>query len=262
MTDDTETLQRATEAVLLEGGASEVLVQQSAAGWLVKGQFGGVSHVGHTGIDPRTSSDPRDMARKLVGIAGGARPGAVPSAPMPLPIAPVEDEDLGEQPEIFDDEELAGAGEAEENPGHEDAEDLRGDSSSEGTGEPDLQSVSGLDRSGAEQYPGLVILPDELGARRNAVLASITAEKLTRLSIAMDPSRADFLAGRFTEYQNAGALGLAIDDGLLADRDAFLAMKDRTDRITAYALSLERAAIEADSDMLSAMHAGLGDGWP
>ena len=103
---------------------------------------------------------------------------------------------------------------------------------------------------------------DELGARRNAVLAAIAKAKLTRLSIAMDPSRADFLAARFADYQNAGALGLAIDDGLLADRDAFLAMKDRTDRITAYALSLERAAIEADSDMLSAMHAGLGDGWP
>lgn len=114
----------------------------------------------------------------------------------------------------------------------------------------------------APAYPGIAILPDELGARRNAVLAAITTEKLTRLSIAMDPSRADFLAARFAEYQNAGALGLAIDDALAADSRAFQELRDRRDRITNYAMQLEQSALDGDMDRLSAMHAGLGDGWP
>ena len=115
---------------------------------------------------------------------------------------------------------------------------------------------------GGAAYPGIAILPDELGARRNAVLAAIATEKLTRLSIAMDPSRADFLATRFADYQNAGALGLPIDEALAADYRAFQELRDRRDRITNYAMQLEQSALDGDMDRLEAMHAGLGDGWP
>ena len=177
--------------------------------------------------------------------------------------APVAEEDEGQPAasEIFTEEDLEALGAvAVEGEASEDAADDAG--SAENASSPPVEDTANVSEDRQPTYPGVALLPDELGARRNAVLAAIATEKLTRLSIAMDPSRADFLATRFTDYQNAGALGLAIDDALLADRDAFLAMKDRTDRITAYALSLERAAIEADSDMLSAMHAGLGDGWP
>lgn len=137
-------------------------------------------------------------------------------------VADADDEDPGEQPEIFDEEDVA-AGEA---------------------------------------YPGIAILPDELGARRNAVLAAITTEKLTRLAIAMDPSRADFLAARFADYNNAGALGLPIDDALAADYRAFQELRDRRDRLTNYAMQLEQSALDGDMDRLEAMHAGLSEGWP
>ena len=111
-------------------------------------------------------------------------------------------------------------------------------------------------------YPGIAILPDELGARRNAVLAAIATEKLTRLKIAMDPSQAAFLSERFAEYQNRGALGLDIDEALNADRQAYLDMRDRQQAIYYFAMQLEQSALDGDMDRLSAMHAGLSDGWP
>jgi hypothetical protein len=213
----------------------------------------------------------RDGDGRIVGVYANPQPGRAeewvegadivhPTPPYVMPLilngilgrlealeagAPPQEDAPGEQPNIYDDEETDEAAPQDDH-----------------DHEPGQAGADGDGADAAPAYAGIAILPDELGARRNAVLASITAEKLTRLSIAMDPSRADFLASRFADYQNAGALGIAIDDGLLADRDAFLAMKDRTDRITAYALSLERAAVEADADMLAAMHAGLGDGWP
>lgn len=155
--------------------------------------------------------------------------------------------------------------EAEQDSGDDEPSEPAQDASASEAGGP-VQGEGlgdGSDSAGGG-YSGILIerLPDELGARRNAVLAAITTEKLTRLKIAIDPSRAAFLAERFAEYQNRGALGLEIDDMLLADYRAYLAMKDRQERITNYAMQLEQSALDGDMDRLSAMHAGLGDGWP
>ena len=176
-----------------------------------------------------------------------------------------EDEDPGEQD--LGAEMLAAEVEAGENPAHEpDAANdagAAGASASDGLGDAPAVGENLTDvLVGGSAGPGIMVLPDELGARRNAVLAAITTEKLTRLSIAMDPSRADFLAGRFAEYQNAGALGLPIDEALAADYHAFQELRDRRDRITNYAMQLEQSALDGDMDRLSAMHAGLSDGWP
>lgn len=168
-----------------------------------------------------------------------------------------EDEDPGEQD--LGAEMLAAQDEAGENPQHElqaDPEPLR----EENDATPEGLAVAA--DGGDVLYPGIAILPDELGARRNAVLAAIATEKLTRLSIAMDPSRADFLAARFADYQNAGALGLPIDEALAADYRAFQELRDRRDRITNYAMHLEQSALDGDMERLEAMHVGLGEGWP
>ena len=56
--------------ILVAGGAREpIRVEQDTHGWLVSAWFGETQHAGHTGIDPLTSDDPRDMARRLVVIA-------------------------------------------------------------------------------------------------------------------------------------------------------------------------------------------------
>lgn len=163
-----------------------------------------------------------------------------------------EEEDPGEQPEIFTEEDVEALGVESDPLSESEATDNSGTG---GSGDPE-------GGGGEAAYPGIAILPDELGARRNAVLAAIATEKLTRLSIAMDPSRADFLAARFADYQNAGALGLPIDEALAADYRAFQELRDRRDRITNYAMQLEQSALDGDMDRLEAMHAGLGDGWP
>ena len=174
-----------------------------------------------------------------------------------------EDEDPGEQDDLGG-EMLAAQDEAGENPG-DDGGLQQGDGSAVlGDVAPEGAEDGGASAGQAEPsaFPGTMLLPDTLGARRNAVLAAIATEKLTRLSIAMDPSRADFLAARFADYQNAGALGLPIDEALAADYRAFQELRDRRDRITNYAMQLEQSAIDGDMDRLEAMHAGLGDGWP
>lgn len=172
-----------------------------------------------------------------------------------------DEEDPGEQPEIFTEEDVEALGAvAVEGEASEDAADDAG--SAENASSPPVEDTANVSEDRQPAYPGVALLPDELGARRNAVLAAIATEKLTRLSIAMDPSRADFLAARFADYQNAGALGLPIDDALAADYRAFQEMRDRRDRITNYAMQLEQSALDGDMDRLSAMHAGLGDGWP
>lgn len=231
---DSQQIEAETRALLSDWPS--VLVQRSGGGWIVGigSREGAIEHIGHTGIDPTTSDDPRDMARRLVSIARPVVPESAPS------LDPVEDEDPGE---LGVETDPLSESEATDNSG------------TGGSGDPE-------GGGGEAAYPGIAILPDELGARRNAVLAAIAKAKLTHLAIAMDPSLADFLAARFAEYNNAGALGLAIDDALAADYRAFQEIRDRRDRITNYAMQLEQSALDGDMDRLAAMHAGLNDGWP
>lgn len=53
-------------AILEEVGAEKIDVRQDALGWLVAAVIHGFGAAGHTGIDPATSDDPRDMARRLI----------------------------------------------------------------------------------------------------------------------------------------------------------------------------------------------------
>lgn len=123
--------------------------------------------------------------------------------------------------------------------------------------EEDVEAAGGV-----AAYPGIMPLRNELEDLRSDVIRAISDQKRMRLRIAMDPSRADFLSERFATYNNAGALGIEIDDALIADRNAFLEMKSRESAINSHALSLEDAAATADEAKLRAMHDGVGDGWP
>lgn len=74
--ESNEDVKAATIAVLQGGDALTYVVGRDAAGWVVGATFpckgygdGGKSFAGHTGIDPTTSNDPRDMAARLVAQA-------------------------------------------------------------------------------------------------------------------------------------------------------------------------------------------------
>ena len=163
-----------------------------------------------------------------------------------------EDEDPGEQPEIFTEEDVEAAG----------AVAVEGEAVQEDDRPADTEAPPELGTSGGVFYPGIMPLRNELEDLRSDVIRAISDQKRMRLRIAMDPSRADFLSERFAQYNNAGALGIEPDEGLIADRNAFLAMQSQERAINAFALSLEDAAATADEAKLRAMHAGLGDGWP
>lgn len=100
-------------AILLAAGWSTVRVEQAGGGYLVAGTFQGQRHAGHTSIDPETSDDPRDMARRLVEIArgnaqtepddagpvgGDSDPGPDTPSPDGVPDAPEPDDVASEAP--------------------------------------------------------------------------------------------------------------------------------------------------------------------
>lgn len=167
-----------------------------------------------------------------------------------------EDEDPGEQPEIFTEEDVEALGAVAV------AVAVEGEAVQEDDRPADTEAPPELGTSGGVFYPGIMPLRNELEDLRSDVIRAISDQKRMRLRIAMDPSRADFLSERFAQYNNAGALGIEPDEGLIADRNAFLAMQSQERAINAFALSLEDAAATADEAKLRAMHAGLGDGWP
>ena len=172
--------------------------------------------------------------------------------------APVAEEDEGQPAasEIFTEEDLEALGAVAV------AVAVEGEAVQEDDRPADTEAPPELGTSGGVFYPGIMPLRNELEDLRSDVIRAISAQKRMRLRIAMDPSRADFLSERFAQYNNAGALGIEPDEGLIADRNAFLAMQSQERAINAFALSLEDAAATADEAKLRAMHAGLGDGWP
>lgn len=67
-------LEAETRAILEAAGAEKIKVSQDALGFVVAATFAGEGfdgqpHAGHTGIDPNTSPDPRDLARRLIEIS-------------------------------------------------------------------------------------------------------------------------------------------------------------------------------------------------
>lgn len=67
-------LEAETRAILEAAGAEKIKVAQDALGFVVAATFTGKGfdgqpHSGHTGLDPNTSSDPRDLARRLIEIS-------------------------------------------------------------------------------------------------------------------------------------------------------------------------------------------------
>ena len=113
-----------------------------------------------------------------------------------------------------------------------------------------------------EAYPGVLVLPDELGARRNAVLAAISEAKLIRLDAAGDASRLDFLAQAFADYQNLRAQNAPVSGQQEQNYRDYLALQMRQGAINAHAAQLERAALLADMDRLAVLASGLSEAWP
>lgn len=214
--------------ILLDAGADpeHVRVEEKPFGWLVAAkEFG----AGCSSGKDEAFDTPQEVAAHLVSAhaapAAQEPPQDVPPAPdaAPAPEAPV----------------------------------------GQGAPAPDADPVSD---SGGDAVPavgvaggGILVLPDELGARRNAVLAAITARKLILLEGAADDSRRDFLDQAFTDYMNASASHAPISEQMEANYQEYIALRNRTNAINATAMQLERAALDAGADLLQAMYDDLPD---
>lgn len=288
-----DTTTDAVRALLESVSPASTRIEPGPSGWLIWAHFAnGVQHGGHTGISAATPSDPVEWTREVLLpiIRSDARLASCET------VAEVSQPDDSASLELGA-ELLADEGDAGQSAGDEarllhdgGAEDVRvllderpderpdelgadwdhdGPASGVGSDDPQPKAI-GAEFDGADAsekrsqpdlaaYPGLLILPDEIGARRNAVLAAITARQLVLLDVAADPSRRDFLRDEFVRYQNAGALGLPLDETLTANYAAFLTLQSRDAAIGEAARHIARAALEADLDGLERIAQGLED---
>jgi hypothetical protein len=219
-----------TIAILTEAKAEKIRVERDSRGWLVAGVINGSGAAGHTGIDPNTSDDPRDMARRLI---ENTKPPSAPEPPPP-PSPQVPEQSAGSAGEAGPALDVGGAGAADEPAG-------------------------GAEPPAAVGGPGIMVLPDELGARRNAVVRAITERKLILLDASADKSRRDFLDQAFKDYQNAKALQAPIDVQMEANYADYIALQSRTNTINNSAAERERVALNADLPMLQAIYDALPD---
>lgn len=116
-----------------------------------------------------------------------------------------------------------------------------------------------LGDAGRSAYPGITILPDTLGTRRNAVLAAITARRVLLEDVAADPSRRSFLLQAFTDYTNLSAMKAPITEQQEANYREYLALDARDMQIARAAAGIERAALDADMEGLERIAQGLED---
>lgn len=84
-----------TREILARAGAERIRVEFAGAGWLIAIVLRGVPLSAHTSIDPNTSDDPRDLARRL--IEGASAPPATAAA---VAIEHVQRDD--ETPDLFE----------------------------------------------------------------------------------------------------------------------------------------------------------------
>jgi hypothetical protein len=268
----------ATVAAILSDW-DRVSARRDGAGWIIAGRFRGSAYAKHTAMcedGPDTPNDPIAAARWLAAHAlgkaaafetvndpiDGDRYGHLDGEP--------QDESQGEAFEPIEnivqhgeeptDIPLVTPHESEEESGPVVA--LPPESVSDAPAEPShsTSNVGGSDSFPA--YPGVAIIPDELGALRNHVRGAISEAKLARMDALGDNSRRDFLANAFKDFQNLRAQSAPVPAHVEAYAQEFMALQNHEDRISDHALRLERAARDADVDMLRAMLADLGRGWP
>lgn len=155
---------------------------------------------------------------------GGARPGAAASgAPMPLPIAPVEDEDPGEQD--LGAEMLAAEEEAAPAPA---------------------------------DHGGVMIHYDQVEIAR-AQLSMATSDHEEILVSALSNRWPDLIQA-FTDTNNlAPDLWSEAQSG---DRQEFMRLSSIESRIRAHAVALRRSIKDADGDQLRNIGESLTEGWP
>jgi hypothetical protein len=110
---------------------------------------------------------------------------------------------------------------------------------------------------GGQGYPGIAILPDELGAARSAVVFSITEAELARVAAATDPGLWQTLTQAMSDFNNGDRR-----EQTVANAMAFMEAEKRDKAIRDHADALRRAAMTADKDMLAAMLAAMNEGWP
>lgn len=104
-----------------------------------------------------------------------------------------------------------------------------------------------------EAYPGIAILPDDLGAARNAVIAEISRQKLIRLSVSADKAKRDYLAQCWQDATSLNALGNPVPEALARSAGEFIQLRNSDDAIYAWADTHERSAHDADMPTLQAM---------
>jgi hypothetical protein len=276
MTDD----EIAVQVFLILADWERVSVRPDGDGWLIAGVFRGAPYAKHTSPSkwpdsPDTPDDPIAAARWL---AAHALSKAAFFEAVNDPIDGDRDSDLegdshgephGKPFEKFDD--IVNHGDEPTDfplaTPHESGEEsdpvvaLPSESVSDAPVEPSHATSFGGGES-FPAYPGVAIIPDELGALRNHVRGAISEAKLARMDALGDNSRRDFLANAFKDFQNLRAQSAPVPAHVEAYAQEFMALQNHEDRISDHALRLERAARDADTDMLRAMLADLGRGWP
>lgn len=113
--------------------------------------------------------------------------------------------------------------------------------------------------SPVQAYPGIAVLEDELGRRRNQVRTWIRDVEKARKRAHSDTSRRTFLAQAYADYQNIVIPNrrppTEIEQGYADD---YLNMLRADEEIERWSTALDDAAEHADMDRLAAIAADLG----
>lgn len=242
MAMDAAALERETRQILSD--YPHTRVEQSAGGWLIGLGWAGIEHVGHTAIDPNTSADPRDLARRLASIErNGRRDIAEPSragssaaadaAPVAIDLAPP-----------------VAAAVAEAAP---------------------TQSAQATPAAEIVTQPNgavmIVNLPNDRAEAQAVVRSAISEAKLIRLDAAEQPGWMAELV-QLEGWQSDSARrdgGHALPpmtDEQRARLTELWGVRARIESINRHAADLERAARDADLAMLQAMALDVWQGGP
>jgi hypothetical protein len=265
---------RATEALdyLHAEGFSEARVESCHDGYLVA--LGGF-WAGHTAISDKTPADPLDFAKLQVAAYRGQdlEQAALETGPDTF-IEDVEDEaeefaeadaasheflvDTGEAVEVGGDATSSTLGMSLSN-STEDA--ANGDSGSAGVEDPEPPNYGGEMRvSGGA---GTMVVPDEIGALRNHVIAQITFAELARTrAMATDPNWHYELSGLRSWAVDGGKALPPMSDEQKARLEQLEQLDGRIRAARAHADELRNVAVDAPEGALRMLAENFDKGWP
>jgi hypothetical protein len=255
---------RAAEALdyLHAEGFSEARVESCYDGYLVA--LGGF-WAGHTAISDKTPADPLDFAKLQVAAYRGQdlEQAALETGPDTF-IEDVEDEAAEfAAADAASHEFLADAGEAVESEGDAplESEVRNGDSGSASVEDPEPPNFGGEMRvSGGA---GTMVIPDEIGALRNHVIAQITFAELARTrAMAVDPNWHYELSGLRSWAVDGGKALPPMSDEQKARLEQLEQLDGRIRAARAHADELRNVAVDAPEGALRMLAENFDKGWP